>query len=503
MKRRSRALDRTESGYIMVITSLILGALVTFAGFSIDVGAWYARGEQLQRGADAAALAGVVWMPDLVQADQAARAAAARNGFIDGTNNVAVSVLQVNGNLHQLQVVITDKAASQFFSKLVLKSESITRSATAEYVLAVPLGSPKNVLGTGNVLSGLNRENFWAAASGFCSGRENGDLLLPHDDRTSQGGSFSCPGLATNPDYNPAGYLYGIEMAQAPQQPLTIELYDPAYNTSGSAADSSLMGGATTVTTTYSLYGADNTPFDNTDNPLLFTRTVSSGDTSYRNAWMSLYTIPAPQAGEYFLRVSTKANEANSFGSNGFGIRARVGTLFTTCTTIPSDPGYSSSCPQVHGVDNMSIFANQTGSQASFYLAQIDPVHAGKTMEVKLFDPGEGASTMELLDPNGNPASFTWTTPCNPPTAPTGGCSGSGTILDVSAAGTQPYANLSSTSKYNDRTITLHVSLPSDYSTRYGGKVWWKIRYTTGSSSVTDRTTWAVAIVGDPVHLVK
>ena len=72
----------------------------------------------------------------------------------------------------------------------------------------------------------------------------------------------------------------------------------------------------------------------------------------------------------------------------------------------------------MHGVENISIFANLgggSGSTATFYLAQVDPVYAGKTLDIMLFDPGEGASSIEILDPNGNPATFTWTTPCNPP----------------------------------------------------------------------------------------
>ena len=58
----------------------------------------------------------------------------------------------------------------------------------------------------------------------------------------------------------------------------------------------------------------------------------------------------------------------------------------------------------------MSIYANlggAVGTYANFYLAQIDPVHAGKTMRVNLFDAGEGAQQLQILDPNGNPATFT------------------------------------------------------------------------------------------------
>jgi hypothetical protein len=258
------------------------------------------------------------------------------------------------------------------------------------------------------------------------------------------------------------------------------------------------------VTTTYTLLDVDNTPFDNNDNPVLKTQTFGAGDSTTLNRWVSLHTIASPEAGQYFLRVTTAANQPNSQASNGFGIRARVGSTFAVCTTVPSDPGYSASCPQIHGVDDMSIYANdQSGTgQASFYLAEVDAVHAGKHMAVDLFDTGEGALSIEVLDPNGNVRSFSWSTPCSPPTPPTGGCSGSGSSLSVGGSGTQPYPNLKSTSKYNDRRITLDVQLPSDYAARYGARKWWRIRYRTSTTSVTDRTTWSVRIVGDPVHLV-
>jgi hypothetical protein len=154
----------------------------------------------------------------------------------------------------------------------------------------------------------------------------------------------------------------------------------------------------------------------------------------------------------------------------------------------------------------MSIFANLDGATADFYLAQIDPIHAGKTMRINLFDSGEGASSLQILDPNGNAAAFSWSTPCNPPTPPSGSCSGSASgsnpSLDVSGSGTQPYTGLQSPSKYNDRFITIDIPLPSNYSTVYGGKTWWKVRYNVGSTP-TDRTTWSVNIVGDPVHLLQ
>jgi hypothetical protein len=163
-------------------------------------------------------------------------------------------------------------------------------------------------------------------------------------------------------------------------------------------------------------------------------------------------------------------------------------------------------------VSDLSIFANISSTSPTFYLAQIDPIHGGKTMRINLFDAGEGAQSIQILDPNGNPSPFSWSTPCNPPTPPSGNvCSGSAVApdpkFDASATGTQPYDggsswSLQSNSKYNDRFITIDIPLPPNYATVYNNKTWWKVKYNVGSTT-TDRTTWSVNIVGDPVHLLN
>lgn len=494
-----------EGGYVLPLTALLIVVLLAFAGLSVDVGGWYARAAQLQRSADAAALAGVVWMPDFSRAEAAAVAAAGRNGFTDGADNISVDVTPVAGDDRRLRVQIADATADQFFSQLVRDEVSVTRAATAEYVLPVPLGSPRNIFGTGNLIFGGSAENYWAAVSGYCSGVENGDLRLARGDRTWNGSDWTCPGLADSPDYDASGYQYAISLAQDLPQALTVEIYDAAYYQSSSAPDRSLRSGSV-ITTRFEIWDDNGTPLDSSDNVRLSSTVVASGASGWRETWRSLPSISVPRAGRYFLRVFTQAGEANSYGSNGFGIRARTGSTFAACTTISGATGYSASCPQVHGVAEMSIYANQPGTQADFYLAQVDPVHAGKTLRVELFDPGEGASAIQVLNPNGTVEPFTWSTPCNPPTPPTGGCSGTsgaGDRLVVSGTGTQPSPNLSSNSRYNNRRVTLLVDIPADAVTRYAGKAWWKIRYQTTASAVTDRTTWGATIIGDPVHLVE
>jgi len=496
MKQRLlRARTRDEGGFVAVFVSLTLVIMLMFAAFTVDFGSWYTRSAEIKRAADAAALAGVVWMPEFDLAQQYALATAAKNGFVNGQNNVVVTVEDVPSNNRQLRVTIRDTKAKQFFSRLVTGGQSIGRSSLAEYVLPVPLGSPENVIGTGN-LSLTNQaatQNFWAAVSGYCSGHESGDKKLSRNESYSQSSSSSAcnNGSASNDDdYDPDGYLYAIDLPQNSTS-LKLEVYDGAFNDSD-APDSGLVGGQS-ITTYFTIYDRNPTPLDLSNLTVLTTLSATTGQSSFANQWKSLYTWSNPKAGQYYVRVYTDASQTtNSRGSNGFALRAYTGSSFSTCTTITGQSNYSSACPQVHAVSDLSIFANISSTAPSFYLAQIDPIHAGKTMRINLFDAGEGAQSLQILDPNGNPAAFAWSTPCNPPAPPTGSCSGTATgsnpSLDVSGTGTQPYAGLNSSSKYNDRYITIDIPLPSNYATVYGTKTWWKVKYNVGSSS-TDRTT--------------
>ena len=136
-----------------------------------------------------------------------------------------------------------------------------------------------------------------------------------------------------------------------------------------------------------------------------------------------------------------------------------------------------------------------TSSNADFYLAEIAPLHAGKQMEITLFDPGEGGDYISIKDPNGAFVQFDWRTQ-------DGHYSGNNTTrLDVSGCSSMPQIGpgRASNCKFNERFVVITVDLPADYATLYS-TYWWKINYKF-LSTVTDRSTWSVRILGDPVHL--
>jgi Putative Flp pilus-assembly TadE/G-like len=483
-----------DHAYAVILTSLILVPLFGFAGFAVDVGAWYARASSLQKAADAAALAGVIWQPDFPTAETVAYAAAARNGFVNGENGINVTVVDSGSN--KLQVVITDDDADLYFSSLFLDNVKIARSAVAEYVVAVPLGSPKNYFGTRELVLGGENEGFTAAINGSCNSHANGGQREVHYLDNSAG---SCSGTVPNPDYQgDYSYQYYVNVPASPS-PGQVDLFirDPNYHSSP------IENGSATITTSFRLRAPDNTPFDDTDNPIYTgclsgSRAGSSGTYTYANGldqystsfsdtdltaanWDLFCAIPSGVSGQFILEVGTKANENNSGWLNGYGLLAYGHNLGTyTC-----DARYTPGCPSIVGITWMSIYANTSSGTSVFYLAEIGNEHEGKTLDITLFDPGEGSQTIRIINPGGSYQTFDW--------ADSGGGSGTNkTSLDVTG------------SKFDDKFVVLTIDLPNDFDATYGTTDdWWRIEYVASGGSVTDRTTWSVEIRGDPVRLVE
>ena len=192
--------------------------MLIFAAFTVDFGSWYTRSAEIKRAADAAALAGVVWMPEFDQAQQYALAAAAKNGFVNGQNNITVSVEDVPNNNRQLKVTIRDNKAKQFFSRLVTHSQSIGRSSTSRVRVAGAAREPEEHLRHRRPAraGSATRENFWAAVNGYCAGHESGDKKLREVrvvlDSSSSSRRATTARAQSDDDYDPDGYLYAIDL---------------------------------------------------------------------------------------------------------------------------------------------------------------------------------------------------------------------------------------------------------------------------------------------------
>jgi hypothetical protein len=174
---------RTEMGYIMTMMVIMLPLLLSFMALAVDATYYWFRGVQIQRAADAAALAGVTRMPKYNEAVNAGNDIAKRNGFVDGEDDMVVTPSRIPKNNKRFKITITDNSVGIFFGRVISNGWSISRSSTAEYISNIPLGSKENAIGTGYLSdSGPDLQNFWLAASGPCAPKEWGDQFLSRWD---------------------------------------------------------------------------------------------------------------------------------------------------------------------------------------------------------------------------------------------------------------------------------------------------------------------------------
>jgi len=227
-----RVRARSEGGYAVILTSLLLVPLMGFAGFAVDVGSWYAQASSIQRAADAASLAGVVWQPDFATAEDAARNAAERNGYVHGVDGVTVEVIDTGVN--QIQVVITDTDVEMYFASLFLDEVQIARSATSEYVKSVPMGSPENFLGNDPIEG--ESPNLWLATFGPQTSKRSGDRY--HTEVC--GGAIFCTGSA-NDEFDLDGYFFTLNVGSVQAASLNVELFDIVHHNYGDHCNASFL----------------------------------------------------------------------------------------------------------------------------------------------------------------------------------------------------------------------------------------------------------------------
>ncbi len=599
---------RNQSGYIAVVTAIIMTLLLVAVGLAVDIAMWYSRSTQIQRAADAAALAGVTAGPVLATEIEQAKQSLARNGFVDGVGGITTKVELQDGYTNRLNVIIQDQNVGGYFSRVFREPPSIERQATAEYVKDISLGSAFNAIGTGNIqghvpgVAATTTQGFWLSVSGSCTNKEDGDRLLAYADggRELNGWRYACtkdsywpttdsagrpghPDLVngfanshTNEDYDPAGYAYIVSVpcpgiaddelcpgsTNLTNNPVAIEIYDPAYAPNAGATDPTAATDLridrkavansqhwawndSRVTTTYSLYAPDDTPDDPLDDVLLAKQffetcldTVPASPCPGKLDWYTLFNIPVgSRGGKYRVQVHTEANQWEGFGHNMFALRARVGGgPWFPCSTIATSPAYFDGCPSVSGEESMSVYANSAGASSDLFLARLAPAsqYRGKRVRILLWDPGEGAQSIQILPPGSmTPAQFRYRT-WDPGLRQTTGANdliqdraeGWNTVLKtdtLDVSGTTPVAgtfngiaypswNVNSrysSFKYNDRMVAIEISVPNDYGRDASGNPiplpddgWWKIRYNTNTGVVQDRSTWTVTLAGDPVHLI-
>jgi hypothetical protein len=473
-----------------------------------------------------------------------------RNDFSDPNFRVRVTANKGCGvagttlNIDRLQ-------PSAFFT-ITTATTTTTRPPAADYDLHGPGAPCPNLvancfLGTpGGGGQILNPRGFWGTMNTEGAFNSNGDAYQPYYDDNGTNGSttqaFSCPATA-KACYGPDDfYNYAIEM-----QPNTsggyVYIFDPVFceTAIGSGTgDRHFNGDVDAVSSFYELYSDDlNTPFIRSDDTLR----ASSGNTFQSMAFQD--STMGGANGSECKQANVKYNDERDFHDAWYllnptypltggpdGTTYRVHTTGTDPSNVAQQRGADgeqsfaiyatdsqapATYPRVYGLGAMQAFTPLEAvlSPSEFYLAQIDPVHLGKTLEIRLWDPGDTnqlSAWLEILIPDNTApggyrtASVTYSAAVGTTnSAANSACntnkrtSASAALIQTSNGGTKGF--------FNGCWLTIDTVIPAWYtgnSTLPGDFGWWKIRYTmTGVGVSSDVTTWTADIRGNPVHLVE
>jgi hypothetical protein len=230
--RRARDEQGAERGFYMVWMALTLVTLTAFAGLGLEFSRWNNLSNRIQKAADAAALAGAVFMPENVgnKAFTTAKSVASFNGYTQGQKGVTITTAA--GKLpNQLKVTISVPTNNPWGQIVGYGSTTITRSAIAEYQLPQNLGSPANAYGN-DPESNATQPQFWGNLFGPASNKDKGDAIQSVGPNASSSlcasGVDNCGG-SKNKDYDANGYFYGIDVPAGAAGALNVEVFDPAF----------------------------------------------------------------------------------------------------------------------------------------------------------------------------------------------------------------------------------------------------------------------------------
>ncbi|MCU1344976.1 MAG: putative Flp pilus-assembly TadE/G-like/putative Tad-like Flp pilus-assembly [Acidimicrobiia bacterium] len=593
-----------EGGYFLIFVALFLTCLLGFCAFAVDTSHWYLQAQRSQRAADTAALAGVVHMPgDMSGAVGVAQATAAGNGYSSGE----VTVAAVPNHPNQLQVSVTHTVTNFFGVFLGKNSETITRTAIAEYQGPVPMGSPLNGMGNEpqlqcdatvapytdptirskclaardlDVVDTTTQGQYWLNVNAPLRAKGTGDAYQSTVCDTSNDDGCDGSKSPNNIDYREAGYLYRTNVKSAGGL-MNLEVFDPAWVNVGDTcsegviaavppsktATSSLAGASAIdpnavpdaadryatgpgpfctgdndqggaeaqypMVTTYIVRAPDNTPWNDTDNPVLcikqfggYSGTLAPALTpinpAYNSTTVQTYTegpggtsavsgtarvadvfrkwVPLCAAntsnpggtGDYIIQIKTNAplgfpntlNEAlHGNGANRFALRSYF------------SPSLAHGGISISANGALGIFANATGANTTFYLARVMPTSKGRQLNLHFYDTGDAPNpgTLSILGPGSG----------SPPPA---NCSYNGPGgADTSNLGSLCQVGNISKAIMNGKWMMLSFQIPTNYTCDPTDPFdcWYRVRLNFPSGTPTDTTSWSADLDGDPVRLIK
>ena len=294
-------------GQVVVIFAGAVFVLFAMMALVIDLSWYWGNTLKVQRAADAAAMAGAVWLPgNVTQATTSARTEATKNGYTNpgggcAAGSVCVTPAQDTSDPQQLNVTVTTPVPTFFMRVLGIQSITATRTAKAVYIQKLPMGSPLNyygvyqdckVSGTSIVCTDLPNANgvgtlasqgFFGAVEGQGANRSTGDAFATayNSDPTANDAAHSG-GLIVQ-QYDPNGYEYQIKVTADGS---TLYVYDPTFCATTSGPGGGHLGAGdhwlstashnapVGVSTYFRLIDTKGTSFTTTDDTLV----TESGD---------------------------------------------------------------------------------------------------------------------------------------------------------------------------------------------------------------------------------
>jgi hypothetical protein len=157
LPRRLRSGSERERGQALPLFALMIFVITGSVAIVTDVSWFWVNNQRMQRAADAASLAGAVYLPgDVPGAYSAARASAAQNGYTNGVGGVLVTPVQDPGNRRRLNVTVSGPVSTYFARVFGLNTIQESALSKAEFTLPVPMGSPQVYYGLGTFLKTIN-----------------------------------------------------------------------------------------------------------------------------------------------------------------------------------------------------------------------------------------------------------------------------------------------------------------------------------------------------------
>jgi Flp pilus assembly protein TadG len=555
---RGGSADRSrEGGYVAVMTALLLTVFMGFAAFAVDVGHWYLVGQQEQRAADAAAMAGVTYLPgNPTTAFTTAQNYSKINGFQNGVSATVVTPA-VDAQPTRLRVTVSQTVSNFFGSLMGVPTTKVARTAVADYAGPVPLGSPCNEFGADPDVNGHQSTNcngegaFWANVGSLSALKSYGDAF---QDNVCASGVDGCTG-STNTDFDPNGYFYTVTVTQAMAN-LTIQAFDPAMINVGDYCGAPILptpkkplpqlyqpdpgnlikamtlpATKTVVSDPSTRYANGATAYCTGDNRFGGTGEVATQFTVRSpglNPWDPLSFLPiggtcTQTFAGYNGDLSLALDKTNAAYTSRPDVAANFRQWKTLCTIAPAKPGTylvqvntngeGSDAASGHNRFSLRAYGGSSAENDSLAVAGYDkmamygntPNGTTKFFLARVPSGAKGQTFNVNLFDIGDGAVSGSTVTVLPPTetvpATFSNCTGVGV-----QNGALSNCQINVDSSYNGKWQTISVPIPSTYSCTDASTTgcWLRLQFFYGTGSTpNDTTSWTASIVGDPVRLVQ